>query len=238
MEDETLYIRHIWTNSLQQVLDGLASGEILKLTAHRSYGNVTSTSRPYHWVFIRESEVILTQMDFLSLHHGQFNKKAMLELLDDPKIEDAPVHELDIHIEKGLIGKAFAEMRNDDSFIDKNYVAHFEEYPIRREPEENKFTADARDKFKDYDLGRLGFEPATLDLKYVLPLDNWKEIVRGHLSQERQVQFEAFKADFQRLANQEIRCLTLSVFSKDICSARVYKRLKGDVWTLVRSGDI
>jgi hypothetical protein len=238
MDGDIIYIRHIWTNSVKYVLEGLTAGEVLRLTAHRSYGNVFNTSRPHHWASIKESNVVLTQIDFLSLHHGQFDTVALMQLLDNPKIEDAPAHELDIYIGKGPIGKAFAEMRRDKDFEDKGYVAHFEEYPIRREPEENKFTADAREKFEDYDLGRLGFEVATLDLKYVLPLANWKEVVRGHLSQEYQAQLKAFKVDFLRLANSEVRRLALSVLSKDICSAREYKRLKGDVWTLVRSGDI
>jgi hypothetical protein len=235
---EIRYIRYVATNALTQVLEPVESGHVLRLRARRSISNRTSRSEPLTWVQIDSGEQLTVEVDFLSLKHGRFVKNALQDIVKDEGLVDVPVQELDVLVDKGAIGKAFAELLDSEGLKTMNYVAHFEEYPLRREREDNDFTKFVRERFEDKKLGRLGFEPASLDLKYVLPSNTWKEVVKGHLSKDYQADVDRWKAYFERLETDEVRKLALSIFPKEICRGREYQRLKGDVWTLVRHGDI
>jgi len=115
----------------------------------------------------------------------------------------------------------------------------FEEYPIRRELEENEFTGYVRTVFEASQLGKVGFEPASMDLIHVLPVKTWKEVVRGHLSSDYRDQLRRWAAWFQELATSEIRKLALSIFPREMCRGREYRKTKGRAtWTLSRHGDI
>jgi hypothetical protein len=238
---EKRYVRYADTVSLTRLLEPLDSGQVLQLCARRSQFTRESEEEPYKWVKLWDVSQYGMTIDFLSLWHGRFVKKDVLELLESTKLADACVQTLDVLVKDEQLGRAFAELLNDPSLRrELEWVAHFEEYPIRREQKDNEYTRHIREVFEQDDgrLGKLGFEPASLDLKYVLPLNRWKEVVRRHLSRDYHDQVQRWIGRFPSLENNDVRRLATSVFPREMCRGREYEHLKGNVWQLVREGDI
>lgn len=244
---ETRYVRYVKTVALTELLKHLKSEQVLRLLARRTYQDPTGDDYPLRWVHLQRTDRVAMAIDFLSLRHGRFQKRALLRLIQESGCKEASVQEIDVFISRGPIGDAFAELVGDDGLRRYDYVAHFEEYPIRRERkfvglgpvEDNEFIRAVRKVFADQKLGELRFELASLDLMYALPVPNWRDMARTRrLTGRHRNQMEQWKTDFARLENSAIRRLALAVFPKDLCSGRQYRRVRGDVWRLVRHGDI
>ena len=93
---ETRYVRYADTIALTRLLDSLESGQVLQLSARRSQFTTESESKTYGWVKLREASQYGMNIAFMSLWHGGFVKKNILDLLESTKLVDACVQTLDV----------------------------------------------------------------------------------------------------------------------------------------------
>lgn len=236
---ETRYLRYVATNSIRKVLEPLESDSVIRLDARRSFAQQTGSSQPLQYLNVHLREATDVDVGYLSVNGYRFSKKGLFDFIDSADgLIDLPVQAMDLLIGKSPIGAAFAELRSDQSLKSLPWVAMFEEFPLRREPEENEYTEFVRSRFQLDGLGKIGFEPASLDLTNILPLNVWKQVVRFRLSRDLRDQIESWAAMLQEVKTSAVRNLALGMFPKEICRGRQYERLKGDVWRLVRHGDI
>jgi hypothetical protein len=236
---ETRYIRYVATNSYRHVTEPLDSKTILRLEARRTFGENKGHSQPLPYMNVKLFETVDVGIDYLSSNGYPFSKKGIADFIDSSDgLVDLPVQRLDVLAGSGPIGAALAELRGDRAIRDLEWVAMFEEFPLRRELEENDYTSVVRSQFALEDLGKIGFEPASLDLANVLPLEVWRTVVKYRLSRDLKGQIESWAASLQNLENSAVRKFALSMFPKDICNGRVYERLRGNIWKLTRNGDI
>lgn len=110
---ETRYVRYADRIALTRLLDSLESGQVLQLSARRSQFTTESESKTYGWVKLREASQYGMNIDFMSLWHGGFVKKNILDLLESTKLVDACVQTLDVLVKDEQLGRAFADLCND-----------------------------------------------------------------------------------------------------------------------------
>ncbi len=235
---ETRYYRYLKTNSLRRIMATIKARRILRLKAKRHRTERTNVSHPYPWARIVQYEGRGYDLNYLSLNHGHLTQKALKVLFENGLI-DAPLSEMDIFIGSGPIGRGLADLKNDPSLADLEYVATLEEYPLRQEGEANEFTDKVREVFAEDKLGTLGFEPASLDMVNILPVKTWREIAksRGSLGKRYREQLENWKVWVQSLENRIVREAALAALPEEIQSARQYVRAGRNTWVLTREGD-
>lgn len=237
---DTIYVRYVKTVTLSRILESLKNDQLCSFKAKRSF-SVESKSRlpDLSYVKIKERKRKRVDIDYNSLNHGTFDKDRVMEILIETGAEEAIVHELDLEIpEEVEVGKLVARLKNDSSFRNLRYVAHFEFYPCRREEEENKFVEEIKNFREDTDM-RQGFEPASLDFQYPLWIQIWRDISRMGRRSVIYTQTIEYLKKLNRGNNEYQRKIVKSLFPHGMTSGRMYKRGRGkEKWILTNVGDI
>jgi len=239
---DILYYRYVKTATLSRVIEPLKNEQICALKAHRTFTRESSNILPeLNYVKIKEKTTLKVDIDFNSLNHGLFDKDKVMRILEESGAEEAIITELDLKIPEKLqpkIGKLMVRLRDDSSFQNLQYIAHFERYPCRREGEDNKFVQEIKDFRTDTDM-RQGFEPSSLDFQYPIWTQIWRDISR---MSRRSVSYQETLNYLKQINiedNEIQREIVITLFPKWMSSGRMYRRKRGkEKWILSSVGDI
>lgn len=234
------WTRYVKTISLKRVLEPLLDENILRLDAWRSWEEGGSKSSPFNWLILKESTRRSFEVHYLSLLDGPFSRSAILEKLDETSAVDAVVHELHYRVPaSSRIGDRFASVLGEDVYRRMEFVAMFEWYPCRREP---NMSPERIGRHKWYEQvysyrqpeeAELGFEPAVLDLMGFLPLQVWKETIGRRVSNKYQEAVENFKTYTANIKGVHIKKILWAIFPRDMVSSREYSLKEEETWELV-----
>ena len=179
-------IRYIRTSTFSRIIDCFDDSQICRLIARRSM-NTEKTNLSHDVDYIKSvvSNIISFDINFNSLLHGKFNRNIILSALSESGINDIMIQRLDVEIPESSELTHIIKLKTDnESFAKLKYIAHFVEYPCRRENETNRYVEDVKN-FRAQDEIKYGFEPSSLDLDYIIPLKVWKDtILKKRISKE------------------------------------------------------
>lgn len=237
---KVLYYRYVKTCSLNKVLKQLRNQDVLSLEAWRSGEEDKTCAVAPIWIKTSESTRTSLEVNFNSVLHGPFRRKPIREVLTACDLKDAVIRSLDVYLHRHSPKAAdeLARVLEDDSYRNQKYVAHFDWHPCRRELEKNQYTEQVSG-FMAHETREYGFEPASLDFTYVLPLPNWRELSkRKRKSKKYKETLENWETWFREVDSSAIRKIAIALFSKGMTSGRQYRLGKEDQWILHRVGDI
>jgi len=136
--------------------------------------------------------------------HGSFNKTIVMDFVKTTGCTDLWIRSMTLDVTNDDVRKAANKLlieqggaTPDSVTAGEHYAAYFEENPCRRYANEGKapqWMEDIRN-FRTEEDKKCGFEPATLDLVYLLPFDIWRDI------QGKKRISKAFEREVEKLKN-------------------------------------
>lgn len=243
MITEFMYVKYVKTSELQRVLSLLEGNTIASLKGTRSYSkNVDLLPIPHlPYITVTELKTNKLKLCFNSLINGEFSKEETFNLLNsvDEKPLSVVLQELEVFCNNNeFIGKSFYEETGNEAFLNKEYVAYFSSYPISREGESNVFVEEISNFRTAYEHGLTAYKLHSLDFKYVLDVQRWREITKmSRATKEYNGAVEKWTEYVGSLDNKIIKRIVEDIFPKSSTSGRVYK--KGNVkgrWILSSCG--
>ena len=240
---EQLYIKYIKTTDLRRILDNIQNADVLKLVATRSFSNENDRKPlpniPY--MTLNEMTVKKVKIDFNSLKDGAFNPSHVLDILHVLDNEPLNIGVNELHVElvdNKTVGRMLADEMNNDLFLDKRYVAVFKSYPVSREGECNQFVQQISNFRSAQEKASAGYKMHSLDFKYVLELQRWREMVKmSNTTKEYKEAVKAWTLTLSQCSTKLIREIVEYIFPKPFTSGRVYRKgaVKGK-WILSECG--
>jgi len=238
-------VRYIRTSTLSRVLDCFDDSQICRLNAKRSSSIEKNMIRNgLDYVNVSLHGTMIFELKFNSLIHGKFNKEKVLEILQSSElIKDATIQTFDVEVSgnKDFYNLIARELDNP-TYAKMRYIAHFEEYPLRRENEKRNAFIDDIKNFRTVDETKQGFEPASLDLQYILPIREWKEtVLKNKLSREYQDRIDAWRRFTEDNSERGgvIRKAMEGLFKnrREMWETRQYRMKRENQWSLCSIGE-
>jgi len=243
MINEYMYVKYVKTAELQRVLTILNGNKIAALKGTRSYSKNVEVLPIPNLPYIKVTEVKTNKLKlvFNALINGEFSKNETLNLLNS--VDDEPLsvvlHELQIFCNNNeYIGKVLSDETGNENFLNKEFVAVFEGYPISREGESNLFVQEISNFRTNYEKGINSYKLHSLDFKYVICTQRWREISKmSRATKEYSNAVERWINYMGRLDTKIVKHIVEDIFPKDMTSGRVYRKgtVKGR-WILETCG--
>lgn len=231
---DSLSVRYLLTRSFTRVVAHLRSDQILRLRAVRSFKvDDDGASSPLRYLNCATNKVFNIGVDYTSLLHGRFDKKATADLIREEEAEDLCVHEIHVLLPEDA-GSLVAREANKitgkrTGRSERKWVLMLDEHPTRRDRGANAYTVEVED-FREAWERKIGFEPASLDFTMVLPLENWKEIMRApRLSKEYK---ESMRSWEESRTPKLMKAAILGAFPAYMTKAREYRLTDRASWEL------
>lgn len=243
MITEYMYVKYAKTAELQRVVNLLNGNIIAGIKGTRSYSkNVDLLPIPHlPYITVNELKTNRLRVCFNCLINGEFSKEETFNLLNSVDEEPLSVvlHELQVFCNNNeYIGKVLFEEIGNECFLNKEYVAYFEGYPVSREGESNSFVEEISNFRTTYEQGMNAFKLHSLDFKYVIDSQRWREISKmSRATKEYNSAVEKWTEYVSSLDNKIIKRIVEDIFSKEFTSGRVYRKgaVKGR-WILASCG--
>ncbi|MBI5000722.1 MAG: hypothetical protein HZB92_04245 [Euryarchaeota archaeon] len=237
---ERRYLRYVVTSTLSKVIAPLNNEQILRLTARRSWENEkVHLDPPHHYIEHTNSSKTWIDVDYNGRVDGTFDKEGLLTFLTRSGALDMTVQEMDVMLpDNPAILQRIADRFEDSKIKEQPLVIRYVSNPLRREKEDNDYTRKVRANTTEIER-QLGFDPASLDLHYGIPLSTWREVARGVISKQYQDWLKSWQTKWHDdLPPEIIRDISRTVHP-DMCGGREYTLRRGtqDGWTLTAHED-
>lgn len=243
MINEYMYVKYVKTAELQRVLELLNGNKIASLKGTRSYSkNIDLVPIPHlPYITVNQLRTNKLKLCFNALINGEFSKEETFNLLNSVDEEPLSVvlHELQVFCKNNeYIGRVLAEETGKDNFLNKEYVAVFDGYPVSREGESNSFVEEISNFRSSYEKGISCYKLHSLDFKYVIDTKRWREISKmSKTTKEYKTAVERWTEYIGSLDNNIIKRIVEDIFPREVTSGRVYRKgaVKGR-WILAGCG--